>query len=62
MVRGFFTVVTHETQPSYEIIQVSEFVCLVGNKNLFDGLIGPIIHHQAQNSEEWFWRHSKLFS
>ena len=28
---------THDTQPSYRIIQVNEFVCLVGNKNLFDG-------------------------
>jgi len=31
---------THDTQPSYRIIQVNEFVCLAGNKNLFDGLIG----------------------
>ena len=32
---------THDTQPSYRIIQVNEFVCLVDNKHLFDGLIGP---------------------
>jgi len=30
---------THDIQP--RIIQVNEFVCLVGNKNLFNGLIEP---------------------
>ena len=42
----------HWTQPSYRIIQVNEFVCWVRKKNLFDGLIDPIIHHTAQNSTE----------
>mgnify|MGYP007058683180 CR=1 FL=1 len=51
----------HWTQPSHRIIQVNEFVCLVRTKNLFDGLIDPIIHHRAKNSKEWFWRHSILF-
>ena len=30
---------------SYIIIQVNDIVCLIGNKNPLDGLIGPIIHH-----------------
>ena len=38
-----YTVDIYETQSSYKIIQVNEFVCLCeGNKNSFDGLIDPI--------------------
>ncbi|XP_015775238.1 PREDICTED: meckelin-like [Acropora digitifera] len=41
---GCYTVVIHETQPAYRCNSINSFVCLLGNKNLFHGFIGPSIH------------------
>ena len=42
MDRGCYTEVIHETQLSHRCKSIrNSFVCFLGNKNLFDGFIGP---------------------
>ena len=41
---GCYTVVIHETQAAYRCKSINLFPCLLGNKNLFHGFIGPSSH------------------